>query len=180
MSTFNRMFGAAKEDSVSSNPPAPKRAHARIALFSVLSLGLTAIPLALGVPAQAAYDYACTVTPQTPAYSHDASNGVKVIDYKIKVHCKKGRYLNIEQKREEDDYTYAPPWDANDYLGTTKWTNVYVSAGESRTLHNYRTLVDTEVGKEEVFQRARFQEGLDGLWSPWSSWKSTYNLSISN
>lgn len=166
---------------MSTNQPSSRSARSRIALFSVLSLAVVAVPVTMGHPAQAAYDYACTVKPATPEYSHDDKRtGKKVIDYKVKVHCKKGRYLNIEQKREEDDYTYNWPFDGNDYLGKTKWEGTYVGAGESRTFHNYRTLPDTEVGKEEVFQRVRFQEGLDGLWSPWSGWKTSSNLSIGN
>jgi hypothetical protein len=159
---------------MSTNQPAPHRVRARIALVSAFSLGLAAIPLALGAPAQAA-SYACFVTPETPEYAYTQTNGVKVIDYKVTVYCGKGRYLNIEQQRwERDDTT------ADDSLGTTNWSNQYIGAGQSHTFHNRRTLVDGESGKEDLYQKVKFQEGIDDLWSSWTGWKRSNTVSIAN
>jgi hypothetical protein len=158
---------------MSAHRPAPRRA--RIALVSAISLGLAAVPLALGVPAQAASN-ACSVTPQKPVYSHDNANGVKVLNYKIKVYCARARVLEIYQQRWEDD-----DWpNDDDHLGTTYWTNQHFAAGESYVYNNYRTLVDGEVGNEEMYQLVNFREGVDGLWSSWSGWMKSGTLSISN
>jgi hypothetical protein len=159
---------------MSTDQPAPHRVRARIALVSALSLGLGAIPLALGAPAQAA-SYACFVTPATPEYAYTQTNGVKVIDYKVHVYCGKGRYLNIEQERWERDDT-----SADDSLGTTNWSNQYIAGGQSHTFHNYRTLVDGESGKEDLYQKVKFQEGIDDLWSSWTGWKRSNTVSIAN
>ena len=141
-----------------------------------LAAGALVVPgLILGaMPAQAAS--ACTITPQTPEYSHTNSKGVKVINYKISVYCAKERYLNIEQQRwEEDDW----PND-DDYIGRTYWQNEHFVAGESYVYNNKRTLVDGEVGNEEVYQKVAFQEGLSDIWSPWSGWMKSGVLDISN
>lgn len=145
-------------------------------MAGALAAGALVVPgLILGaLPAQAAY--ACTVTPLTPEYSHTNSAGVKVINYKISVYCAKERYLNIEQQRwEEDDW----PND-DDYIGGTYWENEHFVAGESYVYDNKRTLVDGEVGNEELYQRVAFQEGLSDIWSPWSGWMQSGILDIPN
>lgn len=145
-------------------------------MAGVLAAGTFVVPgLILGaMPAQAAS--ACTVTPLTPEYSSTNSKGVKVINYKISVHCAKERYLNIEQQRWEDD-----DWpNDDDYLGKTNWANEHFVAGESYVYNNKRTLVDGEVGNEELYQRVAFQEGLSDIWAPWSGWITSGILDISN
>lgn len=168
------------------NSSAPSEAFTRVTgrtgrgwrdrMAGSLAASALAVPgLLLGaVPAPTAY--ACTVTPLTPEYSHTNAKGVKVIDYKVSVHCAKERYLNIEQQRwEEDDW----PND-DDYLGKSNWENEHFVAGESYVYSNKRTLVDGEVGNEEVYQIVAFQEGLSDIWSPWSGWMTSGILDISN
>lgn len=83
--------------------------------------------------------------------------------------------LYIQQQRWEDD-----SWpNGDDYLGGTDFSR-YLSAGTSTTIHNYRTLVDGEIGYEEVYQKVRFKVGSGGVWSGYTGWQNSAILSISN
>ncbi|NYD77326.1 hypothetical protein [Arthrobacter cupressi] len=151
----------------------PKRA--RIISVLAVSLGLAGAGLALGTPAQASTLYSCTVTPLKPIFSHFNTSGVKVLDYRITASCTSSRSLYIQQQRWEDD-----SWpNGDDYLGGTDFSR-YLSAGTSTTIHNYRTLVDGELGYEEVYQKVRFKVGSGGVWSGYTGWQNSAVLSISN
>ncbi|NKX55804.1 hypothetical protein [Arthrobacter mobilis] len=167
---------------MSVNLPANQRHRSRrskIALAAALGLAAVAVPATAAAPAQAAStQYACSVTPLKPIYAGHNQSGTMLVNYRVYVYCYQGRYLNIQQQRWEDDDSWTPPFDGNDYLGGTNWTNVYVSAGGAVTLNNVRTLVNTEAGNEEVFQRTRFQEGYSGIWSAWTGWRNSANTSM--
>ncbi|WP_120522375.1 hypothetical protein [Arthrobacter celericrescens] len=151
----------------------PKRA--RIISALAVSLGLAGASLALSAPAQAHTAYSCTVEPLKPIFSHFNSSGVKVLDYRITASCSGSRSLYIQQERWESDGWPNP----DDYLGTSYFSK-YLSAGTSTTIHNYRTLVDGEIGYEEVYQKIRFKVGSGGVWSGWTGWHTSSQLSISN
>lgn len=154
--------------------------RAKIALMSAVGLGLAGVPVALAGPAQAATasSYACSVTPVKPAFYGHNSSGVKQINYPIRVSCWKNRVLNIQQEQWEDDYSWTFPFDGNDRTGTYSVSNYHVGAGQTKTINVIRTLQNTEPGNEEVFHQVRFQEGADGLWSPWTGWKKSATTSV--
>lgn len=132
------------------------------------AIAATALPLAAIVgagSAQAATASGCTITPLKPVYSYTNSAGVKVIDYKITVNCASGRHAHITQERWEED-----SWpNGDDHLGTSTFTGSGVT-----TLHNYRTLVDGELGMEEVYQRTRFYVHSDnGVVSATTGWQNS-------
>lgn len=131
-----------------------------------------ALPIAAAASAQAHTTSGCTVEPLKPIYSSTNSNGVKIIDYRISVNCSAGRYAHITQERYEEDGFLNP----DDHLGTTTFT-----ARGVVTLHNKRTLVDTESGQEEVYQRIRFHVHSDnGVVSGNTGWHKSAVLSIYN
>lgn len=131
-----------------------------------------ALPIAAAASAQAHSTSGCTVEPLKPIYSYTNSSGVKVIDYRISVNCTPGRYAHITQERYESDSWPNP----DDHLGTSTFT-----ARGVQTLHNYRTLVDTELGQEEVYQRIRFHVHSDnGVVSGNTGWHSSSELAIYN
>jgi hypothetical protein len=109
-------------------------------------------------------------------YAYTNSSGVKVLKYRLKVHCSQERYVNFDQQIwEEDDW----PND-DDHLATEYARDEHFAAGESYTYVSHWTLPDTESGQEEIYQRVIFQEGSGGVWSPWYGWYESPVLAISN
>ena len=130
-----------------------------------------AMSVALASPASAATSSGCTVNPLKPIFAGFNSSGVKLLDYRVSVSCSAGRTVFIEQERyEEDDWP-----NGDDFLGATSWNTSGVV-----TLSNVRTLVDGEIGYEEVYQNVRFRVSSNGVTSPWTSWQKSAVLSISN
>ena len=81
----------------------------KLALLSVIGLGIASIPIALAAPAQAnVTNYACSVTPLKPIFAGFNSSGVKLVDYRIQVRCYSDRYINITQERWEEDAGISP------------------------------------------------------------------------
>lgn len=160
-----------------------RTARRKIALIAAASLALTTVPFALAAPAQAATTKTvCTVQALKPEFAGFTRYGVKQVNYKIRVYCEKARDVNIKQERWEDDYTWAPPFDGNDFLGASSW-KYHIRAGQTYIINNVRTLVDTEkYQNEEVFHKASIQEGSRDLqiWTDWSKWSVSANLSIAN
>jgi hypothetical protein len=149
----------------------------KAAMVAALGLGMVAAPFALAAPAQAAgTSYACSVTPLRPAFAGFNSSGVKLVDYQIQVHCNTDRYINITQERwEEDDWP-----NGDDHLGTSYFSRHLNQYSGTVTIHNVRTLVDTEIGNEELYQKVSFQEGSNGVWSPYTGWHYSGVTSMSN
>lgn len=163
--------------SIAHSPKKSRNFRTRLAAVAAVGLGLATVPIALAAPAQAATsNYACVQTPLKPIFSGFNQNGTKLIDYRIQVHCSQARWVNIEQERWESDSWPNP----DDFLGRTSFRRYLVPANGTVTLHNVRTLVDTEIGDEEVYQKTRHQEGFGGVWSPYTGWKQTAELSIAN
>lgn len=143
--------------------------RAKIALVTLAAAA--AAPIALAAPASAATSSGCTVTPLKPIFAGFNSSGVKLVNYRIAVSCASNRTVTIEQRRyEEDDWP-----NPDDSLGTTTFTTSGV-----RTLSNVRTLVNTESGNEEVYQKVRFRVTSSGVTSPWTSYEKSSVLSIPN
>ena len=113
----------------------------------------------------------CADAASTAGLSAQA-NGVKVLNYKIAVSCSSGRTAKITQERwEEDDWP-----NGDDFLGSTTF-----SVRGSTTLNNYRTLVDGEIGQEEVYQKIRFYVVSDnGVTSGWTGWHTSATRSFYN
>ncbi len=136
------------------------------------ALAAAALAVTAATSAQAHSTSGCTVEPLTPIYAGTNSSGVKIIDYRISVNCSPGRYAHITQVRWEEDGWPNP----DDKLGTSTFT-----ARGVKTLHNKRTLVDTESGKEEVYQEIRFHVHSDnGVVSGNTGWHKSGVLSIYN
>jgi hypothetical protein len=144
----------------------------RIAAGAIAAAALPIAAIAGAGSAQAHTTSGCTVEPLKPIYSYTNSSGVKVLDYRISVNCTSGRYAHITQERWEED-----SWpNGDDHLGTSTF-----SARGVQTLHNYRTLVDGELGQEEVYQKVRFHVHSDnGVVSGNTGWHSSAVLSIYN
>lgn len=136
------------------------------------TIAAAALGIAAATNAHAVSTSGCTATPLTPEYSHTQSNGVKVLNYKISVSCSSGRTAYITQERwEEDDWP-----NGDDHLGTSTF-----SARGTTTLNNYRTLVDGEIGQEEVYQKIRFYVVSDnGVVSAWTGWHTSAVRSFYN
>jgi hypothetical protein len=159
-----------------------RTARRKIALIAAASLALTTIPFALAAPAQAATTKrVCTVEALKPQFAGYTIYKVTKVNYKIKVYCAKARDVLIKQERWEDDYTYWPPFNGNDFLGASSWNNYRVEAGKTLIINNVRNLVNGEPGNEEVFHKAAIREGSGDLdiWTDWSKWSVSSNLSIS-
>ena len=143
--------------------------RAKIAIVTLAAAA--AMPIALAAPASAATSSGCTVTPLKPIFAGFNSSGVKLVNYRISVSCASNRTVSIEQRRyEEDDWP-----NPDDSLGTTTFSTSGV-----RTLSNVRTLVNTESGNEEVYQKVRFRVTSGGVTSPWTSFQKSSVLSIPN
>lgn len=161
-----------------SNPKKSRTSRrSKAAVVAALGLGMVAAPFALAAPAQAAgTNYACSVTPLRPAFAGFNSSGVKLVDYQIQVRCNADRYINITQQRwEEDDWP-----NPDDHLGTTNFSRHLNQYSGTVTIHNVRTLVDGEIGNEELYQKVSFQEGSNGVWSPYTGWHTSGVTSMSN
>lgn len=142
--------------------------NARKTLAAALITGTAILaPAVFAAPAHAATSSGCTITPLKPVFAGFNSSGVKLVDYKIAVNCLPGRTVSIDQQRYEED-TF---WD--DHLGSTSFTTSGI-----RTLSSVRTLVNTESGYEEVFQKVRFRVSSNGVTSPWTSYQKSAVLSI--
>jgi hypothetical protein len=127
--------------------------------------------VAMASPASAATSSGCTVTPLKPVFAGFNSSGVKLVNYRISVSCTSNRTVSIEQERWEED-----PWpNGDDFLGSSSFTTSGVT-----TLSNVRTLVDGEIGDEEVYHKIRFRVSSNGVTSPWTSWEKSSVLTIPN
>jgi hypothetical protein len=157
-----------------SNAPTTTKSHTvrrKVALLTAIGLGAVAAPFALAAPAQAA-----GTTPLRPVFAGHNSSGVKLVDYQIQVRCNTDRYVNITQERwEEDDWP-----NGDDHLGTSTFSRHLNQYSGTVTIHNVRTLVDGEIGNEEVYQKVSFQEGSNGVWSPYTGWYYSGVTSMSN
>ncbi|MDV8149765.1 hypothetical protein [Arthrobacter sp. B10-11] len=160
-----------------SSTKKPHTVRRKVALLTAIGLGAVAAPFALAAPAQAAgTSYACSVTPLSPVFAGHNSSGQKLVDYRIRVYCNTDRYINITQERwEEDDWP-----NGDDHLGTSYFSRHLNQYSGAVTISNVRTLVDGEIGNEEVYQKVRFQEGSNGVWSPYTGWYHSGVTSMTN
>ena len=141
--------------------------RAKIALVTLAAAA--AVPIAMAAPASAATSSRCTVTPLKPIFAGFNSSGVKLVDYRISVSCASNCTVQIEQRRYEEDAWPNP----DDFLGASSFSTYGV-----RTLSNVRTLVNTESGNEEVYQKVRFRVTINGHTLPWTSWEKSPVASI--
>ncbi len=128
-----------------------------------------AVPLLSASPAMAATSNGCTVTPLTPSFAGFNSSGVKLVNYRISVNCQPNRTVAIDQQRWEEDSWPNP----DDHLGNSS----FVRSGVT-TINNVRTLVNGEIGEEEVYQKVRFRVTSNGVTSPWTSLQKSGVLHI--
>jgi hypothetical protein len=98
------------------------------------------------------------------------------VDYQIQVRCYNDRSVYIEQQRwESDDWP-----NGDDHLGNSSFSRTVGYYSGIVTIHNVRTLTNTEIGNEEVYHKVRHQEGAGGVWSPFTGWTSSSTTSMSN
>jgi hypothetical protein len=163
--------------SMTAGTPKSRPSRAKVALVSAMTLGLAAGGVALAAPAQAATtNNPSTVAPLKPVFAGFNSSGTKLVDYQINVYCNSNRSVYIEEQRwESDDWP-----NGDDHLGNSAFSRYLGPANGWHTIHNVRTLVDTEIGNEEVYHKVRHQEGAGGVWSPFTGWKSSATTSMSN
>lgn len=146
------------------------RTKKRIATLAALATS-AALSVAMASPAAANTSSGCTVTPLKPIFAGFNSSGVKLVNYRISVSCTSGRTVSIDQQRYEED-----PWpNGDDFLGSTSFSTSGVT-----TLSNVRTLVDGELGDEEVYHNVRFRVSSNGVTSPWTSYQKSSVLTIGN
>lgn len=151
----------------------------RVALISALSVGAAVLPVALAGPAQAAptqyTQNACTVTAGKPVSVVRFVNFrlVRQINYPVSVYCKYGRAVNLLQTFHEDD------WANDQNIGRVSPPLVWVAPGRTVSFNRYQPFVNTELGAE-VYQKVYFQEGLQGLWTPWQGPRTSLTTSISD
>ena len=139
------------------------RTKKRIATLAALATS-AALSVAMASPAAANTSSGCTVTPLKPIFAGFNSSGVKLVDYRISVTCTAGRTVSIDQQRYEED-----PWpNGDDFLGSTQFNTSGVT-----TLSNVRTLVNGEIGDEEVYHNVRFRVSSNGVTSPWTSYQKS-------
>jgi hypothetical protein len=152
-------------------------ARAKIAAVAAMTIGLAGGSLAMAAPSQAAAtNYACTVVALKPIFAGFNSSGTKLVDYRINVYCAADRYVYIEQQRWESD-----GWpNGDDHLGNSAFSRHLNSSNGWHTIHNVRTLVNTEIGDEEVYHQVRHQEGAGGVWSPFTGWSNSPTTSMGN
>ena len=142
----------------------------RIAALAAVAAS-AALSVAMASPASANTSSGCTVTPLKPIFAGFNSSGVKLVNYRISVSCTSGRTVSIDQQRYEED-----PWPNGDhFLGSTSFSTSGVT-----TLSNVRTLVDGELGDEEVYHNVRFRVSSNGVTSPWTSYQKSSVLTIGN
>ncbi len=139
--------------------------RSRLALFSAIGIGITGVPLALAAPAQAETSYrGCTVDPLEPQ-----SRGNGRVDFKIKVHCRDGRTVQIRQLRFEDERR-------NDhYLGSSWFRESFDRHDKAVTLHSYDWVPNYDRrGPEKVYHLVSFRVSTDhGRWSNWTHWEES-------
>lgn len=130
--------------------------RSKAAVKALAVAAAVAMPVGLALPAYASTASGCTVTPKKPVFAGFNDNGVKLVDYRIDVTCSSGRTVDIIQQRYEQDWP-----DADDLLGTTRFSEDFTGSGGSLTLSNVRTLPDTDAldSYEEVYQQVHFRCG---------------------
>ncbi len=136
---------------------------------------VAAASVAFAAPAQATTQSPCTVTPLKPSPKYNINTDKWTADYRVVVSCWQSRTVRIEQKRYEEDWDSLWPisTNADDYLGSTTFVR-YIPANTSVTLHNVRTVVNTESGAEEIYQKVRFRSAVSGgLPTDWTKWERT-------
>jgi len=163
---------------VTSTAKRVRSTRGKVALVSALSVGAAVLPVALAGPAQAAptqsTQNACTVTAGKPASVLRFINFrlVRQVNYPVSVYCKYGRAVNLLQTFHEDD-------GVNDQnIGRVSPPLAWVGPGQTVSFNRYQPIVNTELGPEEVYQKVYFQEGLQGLWTPWQGPRTSLTTSI--
>ena len=142
--------------------------RAKMALVTLAAAA--AVPIAMAAPASARTSSGCTVKPLKPVFAGFNSSGVKLLNHPISVSCLSNRTVRIEQRLYEQD---VPP-DPDDLIGV-RW---FRTSGV-RTLSSVWTLVNTEPGNEEVYQKVCFWVISHGVTSPGTCEKSSV-VSIPN
>ena len=140
-------------------------------------LGVAAAPVALALPASAATQQGCTVTPLTPVFA-GWSGGVKQVRYDVAIACFGGRTIEVQQTVMEEDT--AP--DPDDFVVTR--INGFATGANGAVVIRGITepLPNTEAGQEEVFQKVRFRvtPTATGVQGPWTVYEPGGTLTIAN
>jgi hypothetical protein len=130
------------------------------AVAPALVVAATASTL-LMAPAEAATSRGgCTVAPVRPAATNQVdANGVRIVDYAVRVLCNGGRSVEVQQFRLEED-TLPRDIDAIDEItGNTLRTLDFTGGPGLRTAHVRESLPNTpgDGAVEEVYHKVRFR-----------------------
>lgn len=137
---------------------------------------MAAAPFALAAPAQAATtSYACSVIPLKPVFAGFNCSGTKLVDYKIRPLLQRPIGEHHAERWEDDDWL-----NGDEHLGTSCFSRHLDYSSGVVTITNVRTLVNTEIGNEEVYRKVRWQEATNGIWSRFTGWKTNASTSMSN
>ena len=151
--------------------PSTTKSHptrAKIALVSVVSLGLLGGSVAIAAPAQADTTYkGCTVSPEKPR----DLRGDKV-DFRIKVDCYGKKTVDIRQYRYEDERGKR----RDDRIGYSRYDVKFDRNDGWKTIarQDYRLR-----SVDKVYQVVSFRVKDDrGHWSDWTRWEKSAVLDL--
>ncbi|MBK7722120.1 MAG: hypothetical protein IPI32_07815 [Austwickia sp.] len=142
---------------------------------AILSATVTAValPVILASPAQAVSIGGCTASPVRPYVVGLNPSGNKLVRYDVNVTCSPGRSVQLNQQvREEDTFT--------DDTIVSRYVNRSFANGGTQQISYTRTLPNTELGDEEMYQRIRFRVTSNGVTSPFTGWHKSAVRTIAN
>lgn len=153
------------------------RPTSRRIVTTALAAAAVALPLSIAAPMAHASTTSsgCTVSPLRPVFDHINSAGDKVLNYRVTATCNANRTVTIEQDRMEEDGWPNP----DDLIGESTLSRTFSVYG-SYTFNVLRTLPDTELGEEEMYQKVRFRVTSNGVTSAWTGNENSPVQSFAN
>ncbi|MFZ1411040.1 MAG: hypothetical protein WAS07_06265 [Micropruina sp.] len=152
------------------------RPTTRRLVTATIAAAAVALPLSIAPMAHASTTSSgCTVTPLRPIYDHHNSAGVKVLNYRVTATCSSNRTVTIEQDRMEQDGWPNP----DDLIGESTLSRTF-AVSSTYTFNVLRTLPDTEIGQEEMYQKVRFRVTSNGVTSAWTANENSPVQSFTN
>jgi hypothetical protein len=147
---------------------------------AAIAFAATVLPMAIAGPAAASTTkYGCTVTPAKPKLAAFTGSGRLLVSYAVDYSCNGKRRIEIEQRRYESD-----PWpNGDDFTGKSSIVHRFAQpSAQSKSVKDPMIfkLPDTELGREEVYQKVRFRVTVGDVTSAWTPWESSRETSFAN